>query len=1025
MKALFLAITLCSSSVHAARFVVEANVWPKAVGLKVEKFYPTQHEYFSKLFVVSGNATLEEVTKIPGVLVAEESFEISKLSLVPADGSHRLVQDELFPYQWALMNRGQTYLREKDDIHNLPMKGITGKDIGFENLLPKISDKRTIVAVLDSGVDLEHPELKGNLWKNTGECGKDPKVDNDGNKLTGDCYGWNFTEAIDSDEAKNPQDNDGHGTHVAGIIAASMNGDGIVGVLPNAIIMPIKVMKDSNSKSDVPSSEAFARGILYAVDNGAQVINMSLGWPRSLETKFLREAVYYALGQGVVIVAAAGNNNSSEPLFPCAYEGVVCVAASTLNGEFAGFSNYGGHVDTVAPGEAILSLHPSEFEPEYFSVPGFEVRSGTSQAAPYVAGLVATLFAENPTMKIDEVFARFYGLEKAKDPRKYVLGGEATYPGLSKKVDGPVVRPVLKRVRQITLKGSDSRIVVPVRNFGLLSGEFEVSVESLSKALTIKTGPQLVGALEQGTGKEIPFEVSVNDLNMESNIRLQISIKEGESVRTYINEIPVVRNITSERDFKKIKFAFADKPVPVGGVKNGEISSFLTTVESHGNTLKHEMYTRRILKDGDKRKLEIALFTRTGDKIQQASKMIFVENALNLVNFIRVDMDLDGVEDYLVQTLCEKDSKKFFVFSFYNTNMGPVWKNFQDVVLEVNFYLASMNELTFVRMENPTLGKMLVPAFFTEGQLSKEDQVVSSWDRYDTDKKKRLYYLEVTKELGLKIRAMNTNVWEDSVKKELKTSWYETVEVEQLLPASEEDVREGSLRTLVTVGVGTKRKIYIYTFGTKKVTHGPAIPQLVLQTEEVDPLLEVSPSGLKVNGDVFFNIYDRERSKIVTTSKEAQEGQYVYRHNSETDLIAGHLATFSIGTKKISILQSREELISITRGQDEKISKRAKLRYSFLTTKLLSEMYHPVVYERGGILAPALYVDSTAVTGNRISLYEEQNGELVSSIRNSIAVPANCRAMNPMFSEVVSAHEFVFLCLETGNEWAIRTFKMN
>jgi subtilisin family serine protease len=245
------------------------------------------------------------------------------------------VSDELFPFQWGLLNQGQTYFKEKDDLHNLPLTGIAGRDVQWEKFFKKTSSVRPIVAVLDSGLDLNHPDIKDNLWRNEKECGKDPKVDNDGNKLAGDCNGWNFTEAIDSDEAKNPSDIDGHGTHVAGIIAASQNGEGIVGVAPNALIMPIKVMRDTGSKSDVASSDAFGRGILYAVDNGAKVINMSLGWPRSLETKYLRDAVNFALSKGVIIVAAAGNNNSVEPLFPCAYEGVVCVAATTLDGSFA------------------------------------------------------------------------------------------------------------------------------------------------------------------------------------------------------------------------------------------------------------------------------------------------------------------------------------------------------------------------------------------------------------------------------------------------------------------------------------------------------------------------------------------------------------------------------------------------------------------------------------------------------------------------------------------------------------------
>ncbi|HXH74978.1 MAG TPA: S8 family peptidase [Bacteriovoracaceae bacterium] len=1024
MKTLLIALTLCSSMAHAARFVVEASIRPQASGdMKVEAFYPTKHDYFSSLFVISGNITKEEIQKLAGVKLVEEAFEISKLSLIPADSTRRIVSDELFAYQWGLTNQGQTYLREKDDIHNLPMKGVVGKDIGWEALLAVPSTKRPIVAVLDSGVDLEHPELKNNLWKNEGECGKDPKVDNDGNKLAGDCNGWNFTEEIASDEAKNPNDIDGHGTHVAGIIAASMDGVGIVGVVPNALIMPIKVMKDSNSKSEVASSEAFARGIIYAVDNGAQVINMSLGWPRSMETKFLREAVFYALGQGVVIVAAAGNNNSTEPLYPCAYEGVVCVAASTLNGSFAGFSNYGGHVDVVAPGEAILSTHPIVFEPEFFAVPGYEIRSGTSQSAPFVTGLVASLLAERPKMKIDEVLARIYQLPKAKDPKKYVLGGEATYTGLSASVEAPVVRPILKRIRQILIRGTESKIIIPVRNFGITSGDLEVSVESLSKALTVKTEAQVIKPLEQGSAFDVPFELSVDDFTMESNVAIKITIKEGENTHSYINEIPVMRDIMAEYSFLKVPFSFVEKPLPVGGVKNGEISSNLTTVESYGNTPKHDLYLRRIIKDGDKRTLEITLFSREGNKFQQAPKVILVNNALNLVNFIRVDLNQDGSEDYMVQTLCEKDTKKFFTFSFYNSKMETLWTQFQDVVLNVDIYLQRMNDLAFTRLDHPGLGKMMVPAFFTEGQLPKIDQVLTSWDRVDMGKKKRLYYLE-PREKTFIVRALTNGAWVDAVKKELKTKWYDTVEAEQLLPASLNDIKNGTLRVMVTVGLTTKRKLSIYTFTPKTNTHGPILPQLVLQTEEVDPLLGVTEQGLQVVGDVYFNIYDRERSKIVTTKDQVQEGEYVYRHKTDTDLIAGHLATFSMDNKKFSVIQTREELISISRGSSEKISKRAKLRYSFLSQRLLSEMYLPVIYQRDGVLAPALYVDATAVTGNRISLFEEQSGSLVSSIKNSISVPANCKSLNPVQSVDSGANSFVFLCQE-GNQWMIRTFKMN
>lgn len=945
--------------------------------------------------------------------------------IIPVDKSERLVEDELFTYQWGLLNQGQTLIREKDDIHNLPMQGVANKDIGWRLLVNNQSNNRPIVAVLDSGVDLTHPELQGNLWKNEAECGKDPKVDNDGNKLAGDCHGWNFTEAMDSDEAKDPSDIDGHGTHIAGIIAAANNGLGMVGVVPNALIMPVKVMKDSDSDSQVSSAESFARGIIYAVDNGADVINMSLGWPRSLETKTLRDAVSYALSQGVVIVAAAGNNNSAEPLFPCAYDGVVCVAASTINGDYAGFSNYGGHVDGVAPGESILGLNPLYLEPDFFAVPGYELRSGTSQAAPFVAGLVAALKARNKEIKIDEVFARIYQAQPNPDKKKYTAGGDITWDIVNQEVTSSVVRPVLKRVRQITFRAgsSDTKVTIPVRNFGVLSNEVVVKVESLSKSISIDSETQTIPSLREGEFKDLLFNVKLNDFSQESSVDIKITIDTNGEKRSYLNEIPVARDVTQEAKFKKSTFAFLDKPLPVGTIRNGEINSFLSTVESVVQSDKHEFFMRRILA-GDTKKLELTLFSRKGDKYLQAQNLILVNDALNLVNFIRVDLNLDGKEDYLVHTLAEKDGKRFFVFSFYNEELKPLWPNFQDVKLNLDLFLATMNDISFIKMNHPTMGKIMVPAFYTEGQLPLTDQVLTSWDRQDTTRKNRLYYLEPMADATLRVRSLTTKVWEEALKTELKSKWFDTVEVEQLMPTSKTDAEKGQLRALVSVGLGTKRQLFIHSFVVGSNTHGAKLPQLVLEPESVDPLLTVDANGLTVNGEVFFNIYDRTRAKLVTTRADSQVSEFIFKHETESDLIAGHIASFEKGQNRFTVFQSREELIAVTTGNMSKRTTRPKLRYSFLSQKFLSEMYYPVTYKRNGVLSPALYVDSTAMTGNRIYLFEEQNGELVASVRNSIVVPSNCRALNPVFSPQSGSHEFVFLCLEE-NAWVIRNYEMN
>ncbi len=204
------------------------------------------------------------------------------------------------------------------------------------------------IAILDSGVDLGHPDLVSKI-----------------------VPGYDF---VNNDST--PQDDNGHGTHVAGIAAASANnGIGIVGVSWGAHIMPVKVLNagGGGSFADV------AAGIIWATDNGAQIINLSLGGASS--SVVLQDAINYAYGKGVVLIAAAGNTGSGTILYPARYPNVIAVGAVDSSNVHAGFSNYGPELDVVAPGASIYST----------VVGGYGYKSGTSMAAPYVAGLAAIL----------------------------------------------------------------------------------------------------------------------------------------------------------------------------------------------------------------------------------------------------------------------------------------------------------------------------------------------------------------------------------------------------------------------------------------------------------------------------------------------------------------------------------------------------------------------------------------------------------------------------------------------------------
>lgn len=821
--------------------------------------------------------------------------------------------------------------------------------------------------------------------------------------------------------------------------------------------MPVKVMKDANSKSGISSSESFAQGIIYATKMGASIINLSLGWPRSLETPHLRNAVAFAIEQGVILVAAAGNNNSSEPLFPCAYVNVICAGASTLDGTFAGFTNYGGHVDAVAPGEGILSLNPTAFIPSFFSVTGYDIKSGTSQSAPLLAGMISLIKAQNPELKVDDVLARLYGAAQNNDKKKYILGGTATIASLSKAVSTPIVRPVLKLVRQVVVVGETAatKLTIPFKNFGLDSSALSIKVKSMSPGIQFADEEVTLESMKNGEIKNLTFPITVTNFEAESSVQIKVTITGPEGELSFLNDVPVVRNVTVEESYKKNTFVFQGESKGLGGVVDGKIIPVIATVDTYGKTAAHQFYTRRL--DVAKKTLTFTVYTRTGNTVTEAAKPIVIEKMFlekqseadtnppskySLYNFIRMDLNLDGKDDYLVQTKNEevttttvKNAKgedevvttvgPSMLLSFFDSEMKPLWKSFPHARVILDTQVLNMANLNFTKINHPELGLMMIPTFLSEGQLPKVDQKQDFFQRWDVSKENRLYYLEpLVSELKFRIRALTSNSWKESLKKQIGAFWYDTVIVENILPVSVVDAKKGVVRVILSVGQGTMRKLFIATFDSTSFVLGQTLPQIVLQTEGVDSLFSVTPAGLDVVGDTFMNIYDRSRGKIVTTKNDQQTSQTTYAHVSETDILAGHIATFENAGKQLSIIQTRDELISLSSANGKVTrSSRPKLRYSFLSSQVLSELYNPVIYKRSGAQAPALYVDSTAVTMNRVYLFEEQGGKLVSSIRNSLIVPPNCKAINPAFSQATGNHEFVFLCIE-GKEWTIRTYEM-
>jgi subtilisin family serine protease len=239
------------------------------------------------------------------------------------------------------------------------------------------------IAIIDSGIDLGHPDLAPNLWTNAGEVPGNG-IDDDHNGYVDDVHGYDF---VDGDGT--PQDLNGHGTHVAGIVAArGGNGIGVAGVAWHARLMPLRVL-DADARG---TTTAVARALHYAVDNGARIVNLSLAGPAG--TPDLRDAVDYAQAHGVLVVVAAGNDGAdlaSSPTYPTSYpqDDVLGVAATNESGGLSAVSDYGPGADLAAPGEQILSTALGG---------GYEWRTGTSMAAPHVAGALVLLAAARPDL---------------------------------------------------------------------------------------------------------------------------------------------------------------------------------------------------------------------------------------------------------------------------------------------------------------------------------------------------------------------------------------------------------------------------------------------------------------------------------------------------------------------------------------------------------------------------------------------------------------------------------------------------
>ncbi|HEX9917417.1 MAG TPA: FG-GAP-like repeat-containing protein [candidate division Zixibacteria bacterium] len=349
--------------------------------------------------------------------------------------------DPLFAHQWyldntgAAQNEGQGYYGiNRPAGHTLVMKfGTTDADIDALEAFQRADEKVIpLVGIIDTGVDLDHEDLKDNIWVNPGEDLNGNGIiepsevngtDDDHNGFVDDFYGWDFSGNDDEMiEDNDPTDYFGHGTHCAGIVAAVRNnGIGVSGINTPCRIMAIKFFPNAFMSLG-------AKSIIYAADMGCDVINMSWGAP--YPSSVVEDAIDYAVSKGVLPIAAAGNSGAEDNLYPASLPQVLAVGASNSKDEVTYFSTYGNQIEVVAPGEDILSLRADNtdmYEENGYPLTHiidekYYLADGTSMASPCAVGVAAYILSASPGISNDSVISI---MEQSADDIIYPYGGDS------------------------------------------------------------------------------------------------------------------------------------------------------------------------------------------------------------------------------------------------------------------------------------------------------------------------------------------------------------------------------------------------------------------------------------------------------------------------------------------------------------------------------------------------------------------------------------------------------------------------
>lgn len=521
-----------------------------------------------------------------------------------------LPDDKYFDIQWALNNDGS--LKYYDTSSRKNIKAVSGIDI---NILPAWKQMKenpltneVVVAVIDTGVDAENPDLVDNMWTNSLEVSGDG-VDNDGNGYIDDINGWNFYDnnsqiySYERNFYSSPgikENEDDHGTHCAGTIAASTNNQvGMAGISgdANVLIMSVKALGgDSGEEKVVGTTSSVTKAIQYAESMGADICNFSFGG--NIYDKYMKEIMEKS---DMLFVCAAGNDgkdNTYTPIYPASYKlsNIISVANVTCDGTLAPSSNYSGkEVDIAAPGTRIAGPLVNR---------RYAYETGTSMAAPMVTGVAALLYAQDSSITAAAAKNILVKSAKKVDGVKGKVRANGiidAYAALNYDNTSPAIKTVVGTVsgsykKNLKIKATDTTGITAVKyakgNYRLEDFENNTVGKSMDVSQPIQTitvstsGTYSIYAVNNlGNGSLKTVKVTIKPPTSISLGQKSLSIKTGETVTLNSTIKPAGTNSKVSYKSSNAKIASVNQLGEVTAVKKGQAKITATTENGKKTTI--------------------------------------------------------------------------------------------------------------------------------------------------------------------------------------------------------------------------------------------------------------------------------------------------------------------------------------------------------------------------------------------------------------------------------------------------------